>query len=119
MDAFNTTIEPIRVRVSVRDFVEFVTRSGDLDNRSIGRDAEAMAEGARMHRKIQKAQPAGYRAEVALQHEEMVNYEGRDFALTIEGRADGIYEDAEYGHTIDEIKCMLRDVNTLSAPVTA
>ena len=119
MDAFNTTIEPIRVRVSVRDFVEFVTRSGDLDNRSIGRDAEAMAEGARMHRRIQKAQPAGYRAEVALQHEEMVNYEGRDFALTIEGRADGIYEDAEYGHTIDEIKCMLRDVNTLSAPVTA
>ena len=45
------TTEPVRVRVSVRDFVEFVTRSGDIDNRSSGRDAEAMAEGARMHRK--------------------------------------------------------------------
>ena len=113
------TTEPVRVRVSVRDFVEFVTRSGDIDNRSSGRDAEAMAEGARMHRKIQKSQPAGYRAEVSLQHEEVLEYEGRTFALTIEGRADGIYDDAEWGHTIDEIKCMLRDVDTLPAPVTA
>ena len=119
MDTAEITIEPVRVRVSVRDFVEFVTRSGDIDNRSAGRDADAMAEGARMHRKIQKAQPAGYRAEVSLQHEEILTYEGRVFALTIEGRADGIFDDPELGHTIDEIKCMLRDVETLTAPVTA
>ena len=119
MDTAEITIEPVRVRVSVRDFVEFVTRSGDIDNRSAGRDADAMAEGARMHRKIQKAQPAGYRAEVSLQHEEVLTYEGRVFALTIEGRADGIFDDPELGHTIDEIKCMLRDVETLTAPVTA
>ncbi len=119
MNTATPTTEPIRVRVSVRDFVEFVTRSGDIDNRSAGRDAEAMAEGARMHRKIQKSQPAGYRAEVSLQHEELLTYEDRTFALTIEGRADGIFDDPELGHTIDEIKCMLRDVETLSAPVTA
>ena len=112
------TTEPVRVRVSVRDFVEFVTRSGDIDNRSSGRDAEAMAEGARMHRKIQKSQPAGYRAEVSLQHEQILDFEGRTFALTIEGRADGIYDDPETCHTIDEIKCMLRDVETLTSPVT-
>ena len=78
----NATLTPVRVRVSVRDFVEFVTRSGDIDNRSAGRDADAMAEGARMHRKIQKAQPAGYRAEVSLQHEEILTYEGRVFATS-------------------------------------
>ncbi len=42
MDTAEITIEPVRVRVSVRDFVEFVTRSGDIDNRSAGRDADAM-----------------------------------------------------------------------------
>lgn len=109
--------EPIRVSVSVRDFVEFLTRSGDIDNRSSGRDADAMQEGAKIHRRIQKAQPGGYRAEVMLKHEEVLEHDGTTFAITVEGRADGIYEDAEYGHTIDEIKCLLRDVNSLEEPV--
>ncbi len=109
--------DPVQVRVSVRDLVEFVTRSGDIDNRSSGRDADAMTEGAKMHRQIQKSQPVGYRAEVSLQHEELLEYEGRMFTLTIEGRADGIYDDPVYGHAIDEIKCMLRDIDTLPEPV--
>ncbi len=108
---------PVRVSVSVRDFVEFLTRSGDIDNRSSGRDADAMQEGARIHRRIQKAQPGGYRAEVMLKHEEVLEHDGTTFAITVEGRADGIYEDAEYGHTIDEIKCLLREVSTLDGPV--
>ncbi|MBR4813340.1 MAG: ATP-dependent DNA helicase, partial [Lachnospiraceae bacterium] len=107
----------MRVSISVRDFVEFLTRSGDIDNRSSGRDADAMAEGARIHRRIQKAQSAGYRAEVSLKHEEVLTHDGTTFAITVEGRADGIYDDAEYGHTIDEIKCLLRDVNSLDGPV--
>ncbi len=109
--------EPVRVSISVRDFVEFLTRSGDIDNRSSGRDADAMAEGARIHRRIQKAQSAGYRAEVSLKHEEVLTHDGTTFAITVEGRADGIFDDAEYGHTIDEIKCLLRDVNSLDGPV--
>ncbi|MBR5713103.1 MAG: ATP-dependent DNA helicase [Lachnospiraceae bacterium] len=109
--------EAVEVRVSVRDFVEFLTRSGDIDNRSSGRDADAMSEGAKWHRKIQKAQPSGYRAEVAMQHTELIEFEGNTFAITIEGRADGVYEDDTYGPAIDEIKCMIRDVNTLEGPV--
>jgi Rad3-related DNA helicases len=108
---------PVCVTVSVRDFVEFLTRSGDIDNRSSGRDADAMQEGARIHRRIQKAQPGGYRAEVALKHEEVLTHDGTTFSITVEGRADGIYDDPQYGHTIDEIKCMLRDVNSLDEPV--
>ena len=111
------TSEPVRVSISVRDFVEFLTRSGDIDNRSSGRDADAMTEGARIHRRIQKAQSAGYRAEVSLKHEEVLTHEGTTFAITVEGRADGIYDDPEYGHTIDEIKCLPRDVNSLDDPV--
>ena len=111
------TSEPVRVSISVRDFVEFLTRSGDIDNRSSGRDADAMTEGARIHRRIQKAQSAGYRAEVSLKHEEVLTHDGTTFAITVEGRADGIYDDPEYGHTIDEIKCLLRDVNSLDEPV--
>ncbi len=112
-----TFVPPVEVRISVRDFVEFLTRSGDIDNRSSGRDADAMLEGARLHRKIQKAQPVGYRAEVSMQHTEFLTYEGQAFAITVEGRADGIYEDETYGNTIDEIKCLLRDVNSLTEPV--
>ena len=117
MDEPQLTTEPVRVSISVRDLVEFLTRSGDIDNRSSGRDADAMAEGAKLHRKLQKAQPKGYRAEVTLRHEEVLTYEGMTMAITVEGRADGIYDDPEYGHAIDEIKCMLRDIGNLDGPV--
>ena len=40
------------IRISVRNLVEFIFRSGDIDNR-IGKGAqkEAMQQGSRMHRK--------------------------------------------------------------------
>lgn len=43
------------IKVSVRNLVEFILRSGDIDNRiSLGQRADAMQEGSRMHRKIQR-----------------------------------------------------------------
>ena len=44
-----------QVRISVRNLVEFILRSGDIDNRR-GRTAtkEAMQEGSRIHRKLQR-----------------------------------------------------------------
>ena len=43
------------VHVSVRNLVEFILRSGDIDTRA-GQmaDPEAMQMGSRMHRKLQK-----------------------------------------------------------------
>ena len=41
------------VRISVRNLVEFILRSGDLDNRRGSADKEAMLKGSRLHRKIQ------------------------------------------------------------------
>ena len=43
------------IKISVRNLVEFVMRSGDLDNRrTAGTEKTAMQEGSRIHRKIQR-----------------------------------------------------------------
>ncbi len=101
------------IRISVRNLVEFVMRSGDLDNRkTAGAQKEAMQAGSRLHRKIQKTMGAGYQAEVPLKHQ--VQEDG--FAIQVEGRADGILTEPS-GVTIDEIKCMYMDVNRLEEAV--
>ncbi len=106
------TVEKDIIRLSVRNLVEFVFRSGNIDNR-VGSAAasEAMQQGSRMHRKIQHRMGSGYRAEVSLSHTEDLG----DYALCVEGRADGIFtkEDICY---IDEIKSMYTDVHAVEAP---
>ena len=98
--------ELTRIRISVRNLVEFIFRSGDIDNR-IGKGAqkEAMQEGSRMHRKIQGRMGMEYRAEVPLKLE----VPQEQYVLALEGRADGIITNAD-GVTVDEIKCMYTDV---------
>lgn len=101
------------IRVSVRNLVEFVLRSGDIDNRhSAGDQKEAMLAGSRLHRKIQRAMGAGYRAEVTLKH----SVEEDGFTILIEGRADGI-EEKEGTVLIDEIKGVYQDVSKFEEPV--
>jgi len=107
--------EKRQVRISVRNLVEFVLRSGDIDNRhSAGAQKEAMLAGGRIHRKIQKRMGANYRAEVPLKH--TVADEEQEIELLIEGRADGIME-ADGMVTIDEIKGMYMDVMRLEEPI--
>ena len=78
------------IRISVRNLVEFILRSGDLDNSSGGfGERDAMQAGTRVHQQIQKKRGADYRAEVPLVHEK----EYEHFILRVEGRADGMYED--------------------------
>lgn len=99
------------IRISVRNLIEFVLRSGDLDNRKIGAAKDAMQAGSRIHRKIQKRMGAGYRAEAAMKH--LVEAEG--FQIQVEGRADGILEEPG-GVTIDEIKGVYMDISRLEEP---
>lgn len=40
-------------RISVRNLVEFILQSGDLDNRRGTIDKDAMLKGSRLHRKLQ------------------------------------------------------------------
>lgn len=101
------------IRISVRNLVEFILRSGNLDNRrSFAADKEAMLKGSKIHRKIQKQMKASYRAEVPLSWEQ----EYEEFIIRVEGRADGIIEEEE--HTvIDEIKGVYRELMYLEEPV--
>ncbi len=101
------------VRISVRNLVEFVLRSGDLDNRrTAGAQKEAMQAGSRLHRKIQKKMGANYQAEVALKH----TFRVEEIEIQVEGRADGIVTESG-GVTIDEIKCLYMDLEELTDPV--
>ena len=100
------------IRVSVRNLVEFILRSGDIDNRrGAMADKDAMQMGSRLHRKIQGKMGADYHAEVPLRTQ--IDCDG--FLLIVEGRADGIFE--QDGQTvIDEIKGVFRDVERMEEP---
>lgn len=104
-----------QVRISVRALVEFVLRSGDIDNRRSGAaQKDAMAAGTRIHKKIQKRMGGNYRAEVPLKY--TVLDEEEDIELLVEGRADGIFEEDGIV-TIDEIKGVYMDLERLAEPV--
>ena len=104
------------IKISVRNLVEFILRSGDLTTSSGLKDPDAMQEGARIHKKIQRKMKAGYQAEVALSLTVPVNYDGIDFEICVEGRADGIFTD-DTGYNIDEIKGVYRELASLENPV--
>lgn len=105
-------MEKSTIRISVRNLVEFILRSGDLDSRRGTADKEAMLKGSRIHRKIQKQMGAAYQAEVSLKR--ITEY--ADLFLQIEGRADGILnEDGII--TIDEIKGVYKDVSRMETPI--
>ncbi len=100
------------VTISVRALVEFLLRSGDIDNRRRTAPEEAMLAGGRIHRMLQKKGGPEYRAEVSLRH----IVEGEKYDLKIEGRADGII-DGDDGTVIDEIKGVYRDLKYIDKPV--
>ena len=99
------------IHISVRGLVEFVLRHGDLDNRHQAAPEDAMQEGGRIHRKIQKRMGAEYQAEVTLKH--VLPSDG--YVLVVEGRADGIiHQDNRV--TIDEIKGTYRELARMREP---
>ena len=71
------------VRISVRNLVEFILRSGDLDNRGGSSDREAMQKGSRLHRKIQGRMGSHYRAEVSLKYKTEYNSQVEGENLTL------------------------------------
>ncbi len=122
----------MEIRLSVRGLVEFLLRTGDIDNRIHQGGPDAMLEGGRIHRMIQKSMGPDYHAEVPLSFTR--SFEGYD--LIIEGRADGILDvdfdkeisTVELGQEsfisserkapmIDEIKGTYRDLSKMKGPV--
>lgn len=134
--AEETFFEEYEIRVSVRQLVEFILRSGDIDNRKVSGMEEAMQEGSRLHRAIQRSMGDNYSAEVLLKY----RYDTGRYIIRIEGRADGIIlsgwdqskdmtlpddlpalnqhlqrEDFDEV-TIDEIKCVGKNLEHLQQP---
>ena len=105
-------MEREQIRISVRNLVEFILRSGDIDNRRASFDTmEAMQAGSRLHRKIQKKMGSTYNAEVPLN----IIIEEENYELGIWGRADGII--IEETVTIDEIKGVYLSLDLLEEPI--
>ncbi|MBE5921734.1 MAG: ATP-dependent DNA helicase [Lachnospiraceae bacterium] len=103
-----------QIRISVRNLVEFIFQSGNIDNRrSRASDKEAMLAGGRIHRKIQKNMGSDYRAEVPLKITLPMTCKGINYDILLEGRADGVVRRGNE-LLIDEIKGMYQDVMKLT-----
>lgn len=103
----------MQIRISVRNLVEFILRSGDIDNRRSGASDNAMQEGSRIHRLIQKRMGPEYQPEYFLKY----NWETENYSIVVEGRADGLITGPDGSITIDEIKTTWKDVNRMKEPV--
>ena len=93
--------ETLTLTLPIRQLVEFLLRTGSIDSRFTGFDRAL--EGARLHRKLQRAAVKDfpdYQAEVSLRQD----YACAGIAYTLEGRADGIFTDKDGTPTVDEIK---------------
>lgn len=134
-----------QIKISVRNLVEFILRSGDITTGGSGlKSPEAMLEGTRIHQKLQremqKKGETDYQAEVPLSiripvhkdpalpvsgetkpaeadspESEGVNSKPIDFEILLDGRADGIFRD-ENGFVIDEIKGIYRKLHHIKKP---
>lgn len=108
------------VKISVRNLVEFILKSGNIDNRFGGRKVvDAMQEGSRIHRKIQKRMGSNYRAEVPLAIDVPIVNEELELVLCVEGRADGIISLIHETPSIiiDEIKGVYMELTHLQEPI--
>ena len=93
--------EILALTLPIRRLVEFLLRTGSIDSRFTGFDRAL--EGARLHRKLQRAavkEYPDYQAEAALKQD----YACAQITYTLEGRADGIFTDTDGMPTIDRSK---------------
>lgn len=105
-------LPPGEIQVSVRNLVEFVLRYGDIDNRIQVSPENAMQEGSKIHRMIQRRMGVEYQAEVPLKY----THPTEKYVLIVEGRADGIIHKG--GKVIiDEIKGTYRELFKIRAPL--
>ncbi len=90
--------------LSVHQLVDFLLRTGDIDNRVFNRSS--MTEGSRIHASYQAKQGSDYLSEYPLLHRFVV--EGCE--ITLQGRADGIIKRKNGEFIIDEIKSTVEDL---------
>ena len=92
------------LRLSVHQLVDFLLRSGDIDNRVFNRSS--MSEGSRLHGVYQAKQGSNYLSEVFLSTHIYID----EMDILLEGRADGIIHRGGREYVIDEIKTTVEDL---------
>lgn len=95
----------VELVLSVHQLVDFLLRTGSIDNRVYNRNTMLM--GSKIHAYYQKKQNNEYISEYPLKEDFIVN----DFKVTLQGRADGIIVTNNGKVTIDEIKSTVEDLN--------
>ncbi|MFD1019920.1 helicase C-terminal domain-containing protein [Thalassobacillus hwangdonensis] len=85
------------MKISVRSLVEYVFRTGSIDNRF--RSSTALTEGTEIHQQVQREYKEGDEKELFLKKQ----FEKDGFSLLVHGRCDGLLKDKER-IIIDEIK---------------
>ena len=95
-----------KIKVSVRNLIEFVMRSGDIDNSF--KSMNSTIEGTKAHGKVQRSYGDEYQSEFTLKHS--IEYE--DFTIQVQGRADGILTTSSE-IVVDEIKSTTRDLKEI------
>ena len=92
------------LRLSVHQLVDFLLRSGDIDNRVFNRSS--MSEGSRLHSEYQGRQSSNYMSEYPL----AVTLNVDEIEILLEGRADGIIKKSDGSYVIDEIKTTVEEL---------
>lgn len=92
------------LELSVHQLVDFILRTGDIDNRVFNRTT--MTEGTLIHALYQSKQGPNYLSEYFLERKFLID----ETEIIINGRADGIIKKSENEYIIDEIKTTIIDL---------
>jgi len=92
------------LKIAVRDLVHYVFSSGDLTFEFLA--STRPVDAIRIHQRIQQSRPPEYRPEVAVS----LQVETKLFTLTIGGRIDGVFFDAD-PVLVEEIKTTTRSLD--------
>lgn len=95
------------IKISVRELVGFIFRSGSIDNRFMSRGTAL--EGIKGHQKVQSSYTENDEAEVTVKYE----FKYQDVNISIGGRIDGILKN-DNTVTIDEIKTTNKDLKFIN-----
>ncbi len=101
--------KPIQIRISVRDLVEQVLKSGDLFSAFIS--PQRAIQGTRGHQTVQKSRGNNYQAEIPI-HLSIQDTKS-NIVLTVHGRIDGLYKDQDRT-IIEEIKTTNKPLDRLN-----
>lgn len=106
----DNNIIPLKLhRISVREIVDFIMRSGDITSVSLSN--KRMIDGTKAHQRFQKEQGDSYISEVSISHQ----FTRDDMTYLVTGRIDGVIPFYNEGTIplIDEIKSTGGDINLI------